>query len=125
MKKLFTTFLTVTLLSVLSFGQNTEYKLSKRTYEQLQVLEDKIETANTMKAILAIGGFATVFNEDYNIVTIVNIGLTDWHLFSQAAKGLNTTAKTVLEKFCDTEAFLQRKSKDDFKFWQQMAKSFQ
>lgn len=120
--------LVVIILFVIPISVNAEeYKLSKRTVQEFQVLKDHIKDANERQRILnvmiAIAPFQALLGRPH-VDTLLQIEQTNWEQLASASSAFNAFIRGELKKFCQFEALKQDKSPHDYKFWLKLAGSF-
>jgi hypothetical protein len=100
-----------------------EYKLSKRSIQNLKEFNGLVEHGNLLQSVLAFTPFALLLSSKPTPVTTIEIASSDWAEFATAMKSASIIVKAELKKFCDNEIFHQSKSRDDVKFWTEVKKS--
>lgn len=120
--------ITIFTLFLGAHAEGREYKLSKRSVEELKKLNEHVKDAEARlkfgNAVLLIAPFQKLLSGP-SADTVVDIGTTDWTVYGTASQGLAVHFRTQLKQFCEFEALKQRKSKDDYQFWLQLSRQFQ
>lgn len=104
-----------------------QIQLSKRSVEQFKILQGHIADANQRlllaNILIAFAPFQPLLSPP-DPVTAVEIMLTDWAPLAEASAHLGSFYRGELRKFCQLEAVSQNSSVKDYKFWLNLADSF-
>ena len=101
--------------------------LSARTLKEFRILQEHVEDANERLLIADIFLLSIPFAkllDGADIVTVIDIGTTDWISIGNASQALHKYTRNQLRKFCQFEMLKQSNSSHDYKFWSKLADSF-
>ncbi|AXS39936.1 hypothetical protein D1F64_07540 [Breoghania sp. L-A4] len=103
------------------------YTLSERTASEFRVFKeiqgDMADMQALANVLVAIAPFRSLL-DGAGITDPFEITAEPWDVFGTAVQGLSSHYRQQLRTFCELEALKQHKSKDDFRFWRNLSKTF-
>ncbi|HEY7810945.1 MAG TPA: hypothetical protein VIA98_11245 [Allosphingosinicella sp.] len=102
-------------------------QLSKRTAEKYRELKEHVTDANQRivisNVILGFVPFVPLLG-GADSVTTIEIATTDYASLGEASANINSIFRSQLKQFCQLEALSQHDSPADYRFWLDLADSF-